>query len=63
MPLSSGVGGGNAYPANYPSGTGVSGGIGDAVTAPAFPVTGATTATSYSGTFIPEIWSSKLLIG
>lgn len=60
MPLSSGAGGSNSYPANYPSGTGVTGGIGDAVTSPAFPATPATPS-SYSGTFIPEIWSSKLL--
>lgn len=59
--LSSGAGGGDAYPSGAPTGTGVAATIGGAIQSPAFPVTSATTATGYSTTFIPEIWSSKLL--
>lgn len=60
MPLSSGSGGSNPYPTPAVTGTGVDSSIGGQIQSPAFPATAAQPS-SYQGTFIPEIWSSKLL--
>lgn len=60
MALTSGAGGGNAYPQPAVTGTGVDPVIGGAIASPASPVTAAGPS-SYSGTFIPEIWSGKLI--